>query len=140
MKAKINQIDGLALAGISDSNHWITMDAPEDFGGFRAGVRPMELILIGLASCTAMDVLSILKKKRVNLIDFNMEIEAERAKEHPKVFTEVTLHYIFIGKNIRPVDVERAIKLSEEKYCSATAMLRKAVEIKHDYQIKEPDF
>ncbi len=140
MKAKINQIDGLALAGISDSNHWITMDAPEDFGGYRAGSRPMELILVGLAGCTAMDVLSILKKKRVNLIDFNMEVDAERAEEHPKVFTRITLHYIFIGKGIRPVDVERAIKLSEEKYCSATAMLRKAVDIKHDYKIIEPDF
>jgi putative redox protein len=139
MKAKIKWIEGLALIGVSDSNHWITMDAPEKLGGFGAGGRPMELFLLGLAGCTAMDVLSILKKKRVNLSDFSMEIEVKRAEDHPRVFSSVKLHYIFTGKDVRPIDVERSIELSQGKYCSASAMLKKSVEILHDYQIIDSD-
>ncbi len=139
MRAKLQRIDGLALAGVSDSNHWVTMDGPEDFGGFSAGPRPMEMMLLSIVGCTAMDVLSILKKKRIKLDDFSVEVKAERAEEHPRVFTEIKLHYIFTGKNIRPVDVERAIGLSQDKYCSATAMLRKVANITHDYQINKPE-
>jgi len=136
MRVKLQRIDGLALAGAGDSNHWVTMDSPEEFGGFSAGSRPMELMLMAVAGCTAMDVLSILKKKRVRLDDFSMEVEAERAEEHPRVFTEIKLHYIFTGKNVRPVDVERAIDLTQDKYCSATAMLNKVVRITRDYEIR----
>jgi len=139
MKAKIKRISGLALAGVSDTNHWVAMDAPQQFGGSHAGARPMELILIGVAGCAGMDVLSILQKKRVKLLDFAMEVEAEQAEDHPQVFTKIILHYIFTGKDIRPADIERSIKLTEEKYCSATAMLSNNVEIVHDYQIREPD-
>ena len=135
MKAKIKRIEGLALAGVSDSNHWVTMDTDKKFGGSDAAGQPMELFLLGLAGCTAMDVLSILKKKRVNLADFSMEIDANRAEDHPRVITSVKLHYIFTGKNIRPIDVERSIELSQDKYCSAAAMLQKTVEISYDYQI-----
>jgi len=137
MKAKIKLIDGIAFAGVSDSNHWVTLDGPEEFGGFSAGSRPMELILLGLAGCAAMDVLSILKKKRVQLSDFGMEIDAERTEDYPKVFTDIKLYYLFTGKNIRPSDIERSIELTEEKYCGATAMLKNAVKITHDYQIVE---
>ena len=139
MKAKLKLIDGIALAGVSDSNHWVTLDGPEDFGGFSAGPRPMELILLGLAGCAAMDVLSILRKKRVKLSNFNMHVDAERAKDHPKVFTKIKFNYIFSGKNIRPLDIERSIELTEGKYCSATAMLKDVVEIIHDYKIEESE-
>ena len=139
MKAKIKLIDGIALAGTSDSNHWITLDGPEEFGGFSAGPRPMELMLMGLAGCAGMDVLSILRKKRVKLNDFSMEVEAERAEDHPRVFTRIKLNYIFSGKNILPSDIERSIALTEEKYCGATAMLKKSVEIIHNYRILESE-
>jgi len=139
MKATIQRIKGLALAGRGGSNHWVSMDGPEDYGGFSAGTRPMEMILIGLAACTAMDVLSILQKKRVKLDDFNMQAEAEQAAEHPKVFTKIKLHYVFYGKGIRAKDVERSIELSQEKYCGASAMLRKVAEISYDYEIIEAD-
>jgi putative redox protein len=139
MKVTIQRINGTALVGRGGSNHWVVMDGPEDFGGFSAGTRPMEMILIGLAGCSAMDVLSILQKKRVRLDDFSMRVEAERAEEHPKVFTKIHLHYVFTGSNIKPRDVERSIELSQDKYCGASAMLRKAAEISHDYEIKEPE-
>ena len=139
MKAKLKLIDGIALAGVSDSNHWVTLDGPEDFGGFSAGPRPMELMLLGLAGCAAMDVLSILRKKRVKLSNFNMHVDAERAKDHPKVFTKIKFNYIFSGKNIRPSDIERSIELTEGKYCSGTAMLKDVVEIIHDYKIEETE-
>ncbi|MCK4857751.1 MAG: OsmC family protein [candidate division Zixibacteria bacterium] len=139
MKAKIRRIDGLALAGVSDSNHWVTMDGPAEFGGFLAGARPMELVLLGVASCAAMDVLSILRKKKTKLSDFAVEVDADRAKEHPQVFTAIRLHYILTGKRIRPADVERSIELTDEKYCGAIAMLKGNVAITHDYEIREPD-
>jgi len=135
MKVKIRQIDGIALAGAGDTNHWVGMDGPEEFGGHAAGSRPIELLLMSLGGCTGMDVISILKKKRVKLDDFRIEIDADRAEEHPRVFTAINLHFIFIGKGIRPKDVERAIELSSTKYCPASAMLRKSVKITHDYEI-----
>jgi putative redox protein len=135
MHITLRQISGLAMATVGDSGHWVTTDGPEKFGGFSAGSRPMELLLMGLATCTAMDVVSILRKKRVKLNDFRMEVEAEQAPEHPKVFTNIKLHYIFTGSNIRPSDVEQAIELSENKYCSVSAMLKKSVNITYDYKI-----
>jgi putative redox protein len=139
MNVKLKQISGLAMAAVGDSGHWVTMDGPEKFGGFSAGSRPMELLLISLAACTGMDVVSILRKKRVKLTDFSMNVEAEQAPEHPKVFTNIKLSYIFTGSNIRPSDVEQAIELSENKYCSASAMLRKSVNITYDYKLVDPD-
>lgn len=138
MKAYLKQIDGLALAARADSGHWVTMDGPEELGGHNSGPRPMELGLIALGGCTAMDVISILKKKRAPVEDFAMELEAERADEHPKVFTRIRIKYIIYGKGIRPQDVERAIELSETKYCSMSAMLGKTAEITTEYEIREP--
>ena len=139
MKVRLQQICGLAMAAVSDSGHWVTTDGPEKFGGFSAGSRPMELLLMSLATCTAMDVVSILRKKRIKLNDFNIEVEAEQALEHPKVFTNIKLSYIFTGSNIRPSDVEQAIELSQSKYCSVTAMLEKSVNITYDYKLVDPD-
>ncbi len=133
--AYIKQIKGITLAGKSDSNHWITMDGSKEFGGNDASIRPKELILLALGGCTSSDVISILQKKRVSLQDYGVNISAEVAEEHPQVFTKIHLEYVFYGKDILTKDVERAIELSQTKYCSATAMLKKAVDITHSYRI-----
>lgn len=125
------------MAGKSDSNVWVTMDGPEKFGGSEAGVRPMELLLLGLGGCTGMDVISVLAKKRAPLDNLEIHIESDRAAEHPKVFTEIRIQYVFYGKGLNPKHVEEAIALSREKYCSASAMLRKACNIEHEYKIVE---
>ena len=134
-KAYLKQVKGIAFAGKTDSNHWITMDGPENFGGSDAGIRPKELLLLSLAGCTASDVVSILQKKRVKLVDFEINISAEMTEDHPKVFTKIDLEYVFYGKDIKAKDVERAIELSQTTYCGVTAMLKKALEINHTYKI-----
>jgi putative redox protein len=139
MKVTLKQISGLALAAVADSGHWVITDGPAKFGGYSAGPRPMELLLMSLATCTGMDIVSILRKKRVKLDDFTVEVEAEQAPEHPKVFTKIKLHFTFIGDNIRATDVERALELSENKYCSVSAMLKAGATISRDYKIIERD-
>jgi putative redox protein len=134
--AYIKQVKGITLAGKSDSNHWVVMDGPEEFGGSNAGFRPKELLLLALGGCTSSDVINILQKKRVILNDYEVNISADVADEHPQVFTKIHIEFVFYGKDIQPKDVERAIELSQTKYCSATAMLQKAVEITHSYVIK----
>jgi len=138
-KVYLKQIKGLTLAAKGESNHWITMDGPEKLGGSDAGVRPKELVLIGLAGCTGADVVSILQKKRVNLTDFEINITAQQTEEHPKVFAEIDLEYVFYGKDIKEKDVERAIELSTETYCGVSAMLKKAMPIIHTYRIVKVD-
>ena len=135
-KAYIKQIKGITFAGKTDTNHWITLDGPEDFGGSNAGIRPKELILLGLAGCTGSDVISILSKKKVKIQDYEMNLSAEVAETHPQVFTTIHIEYVFYGSEINPKDVERAIELSQTKYCSVTAMLQKSVEITHSYRIE----
>ncbi len=135
-KAYLKQIKGITFAGKTDSNHWITMDGPENFGGSNAGIRPKEMLLLGLAGCTASDVVSILQKKRKKLEDFEINIAAEMTEEHPKVYSKIDLEYVFYGKNIQDKDVERAIELSQTKYCGVTAMFEKAMEINHTYRIE----
>lgn len=136
-KAFVKQLKGITFVGKTDSNHWITMDGPEQFGGSDAGIRPKELILISLAGCTGSDVASILSKKRVKLDGFEMNITADVAEEHPQVFTKINLEYVFYGKNLPVKEIERAIELSQTKYCSVTAMLQKAMPIEHSYRIVE---
>ena len=136
-KVYLKQIKGLSLAARGESNHWITMDGPENLGGSNAGVRPKELILIALAGCTSSDVVSILQKKRANLTDFEINITAQQTEDHPKVFTQVDLEYVLYGKDLKVNDVERAIELSTNTYCGVSAMLRKAMTINHSYRIVE---
>lgn len=136
-KAFVKQVKGITFIGKTDSNHWITMDGPEEFGGSNAGIRPKELLLISLAGCTGSDVASILQKKRVKLDGFEMNITADVAEEHPQVFTKINLEYVFYGKNLTVKEIERAIELSQTKYCSVTAMLQKAMPIEHTYRIVE---
>lgn len=137
-KAFVTQVakNSITFTGRSDSNHWITLDGPAKFGGSDAGVSPKELLLLSLAGCTGSDVASILTKKRVNLDGFDMHISAEETKEHPVVFTSVHIEYVFFGASIEAKDVERAIELSQTKYCGVTAMLEKAMEITHSYRIE----
>jgi len=133
--AYLKRIKGITFAGKTDSNHWITMDGPVEFGGSNAGIRPKELLLLALAGCTASDVVSILSKKRTPLDDFEINIKADISDEHPQVFTKIDLEYVFYGKDLNVKDIERAIELSQTKYCAVTAMLEKAMEIKHTYRI-----
>jgi putative redox protein len=135
-KAYIKQIKGIAFAGKTDTNHWVTMDGTEEFGGSNAGARPKELLLIALGGCTGSDVVSILKKKNVDLKDFEINITADVADQHPKVYTKIHIEYVFYGENLSVKDLERAIELSQKKYCSVTNMLNKAAEISHSYRIE----
>ena len=139
MKAEIKQVDGLSLMGRASSNHSLVMDAFEDVGGNGAATKPMELILLGLGGCTGMDVISILKKKRVPFKNINIKIEAERAETHPQVFTKIYIKFLIFGhkEKINTRDVERAIELSKTKYCSASAMLKKVADIVYNYEILE---
>lgn len=134
-KAFVKQVKGITFLGKTDSNHWITMDGPEDFGGSNAGIRPKELLMIALGGCTGSDVASILQKKKIKLDNFEMNISAEVAEEHPQVFTKMHIEYVFYGKDVQEKDVERAIELSQTKYCSVTAMFQKAMELTHSYRI-----
>ena len=136
-KVYLKQIKGLSLAARGESNHWITMDGPENLGGSNAGVRPKELLLIALAGCTGSDVVSILQKKRAGLTDFEINITAQQSEEHPKVFTQIDLEYVFYGNDLKTNDIERAIDLSTNTYCGVSAMLRKAITINHSYRIVE---
>lgn len=135
--AFVKQVQGITFVGKTDSNHWITMDGPENFYGSNAGIRPKELILLGLAGCTGSDVVAILQKKKIDLKGFEINVNAEQQDEHPQVFTKIHLEFNFYGKNISDKDVERAIELSQTKYCSVTVMLQKAVEITHSFKITE---
>nr|VFJ42353.1 MAG: putative redox protein [Candidatus Kentron sp. FW] len=137
MKARVKWVEQATFLGESGSGHAVVMDGAPEFGGRNLGVRPMEAILIGLGGCTAFDVVSILRKARQPIDDCVVDIEAERAENIPKVFTRIHIHYRVIGQGISEERVERAVSLSTEKYCSATIMLGKAVEITHDYEIVE---
>jgi len=134
--AVLKQLDGISFAAKGDSNHWVMMDGPESVGGTDAASRPKELVLYALAGCTASDVTSILKEKRVPLQGFEMHLTGHEADEHPKVFTDIHVEYVFIGEDIKPADVERAIELSTTKYCSVSAMLTPKVKISHSYRIE----
>ena len=136
MKAEVYMVTGLSFVGKADSNHWVAMDGPPEFGGAAAGPRPMELLLIGLVGCTGMDVVSILAKKRVPLREFRVAVEAARAPDHPKVFTDIKISYYFRGDGLKEKDVTRAIELSQEKYCSASAMFSRTGEINYEYEIE----
>jgi putative redox protein len=135
MEIKIQQIKGLSFAAKGDTNHWVAMDTEEKYGGEYGASKPMELVLMGLGGCTSMDVVSILKKMKVPLDDFEMGIHAEQAEEFPKVFTKIEISYRFFGKNIEEKNVRKAIELSRTKYCSVYAMLSKSVQIDYSYQI-----
>jgi putative redox protein len=137
MKARIKLAEGMTFVAESGSGHGVVVDAAPDVGGRNLGARPMELVLMGTGACSAVDVVMILRKARHPITDCVVELDSERASEEPKVFTKIHLHYVVTGKGLNPSQVERAIKLSKEKYCSATIMLAATVEITFDYEIRE---
>lgn len=137
MDAKVTWQGKMAFTGMGEEGISIPMDAHPAVGGEGKGVLPMELILLGLGGCTAMDVISILAKKRQEVTGFEINLHADRAEEHPKVFTDITIEYVVTGKNIDEESVIRAIELSETKYCPGMGMLRKAVNITNSYKIIE---
>ena len=135
-QAVIRRLQGITFAAKADSNHWHIMDGPAAFGGSDAGARPKELLLFALGGCTSSDVVPILKKKRVPLEGFEARLTANAKEEHPQVFTDIHIEYVFYGEGINPADVERAIELSLTKYCAVTAMLKASVNITHSYRIE----
>jgi putative redox protein len=135
--AVVKHIQGVTFTGKADSNHWVAMDGPEEFGGSNAGTRPKELLLLALGGCTGSDVAVILKKKKINYDGFAVNLSAEVQETHPQVYTKIHIEYVFQGKGIPKEAIERAIELSQKTYCSVTAMLQKAVEITHSYKIIE---
>lgn len=137
MKAKIKWQEGVSFSGETESGHTLIMDGAPEAGGRNLGPRPMEMILLGLGGCTAFDVVMILQKGRHQVTDCSIEIDAKRATEDPKVFTQIHLHFIVSGKNLEAHHVDRAINLSAEKYCSASIMLRSTAQITHDFEIIE---
>ena len=124
------------FVGESGSGHTIVMEGPPDAGGRNLGIRPMEMLLLGLGACTAVDVVSILRKARQEVIDCEVVLDAERAEDPPKVFTYIHVHFIITGKRLKASQLERAVALSAERYCSVSAMLGKSAKITHDYEIK----
>lgn len=136
MKARIKWAGGARFDGESGSGHTVVMDGPAEHGGENQGVRPMEMLLLGMGGCTSFDVMHILKKSRQQVSDCVAELEAERADTDPKVFTKIHVHFIVTGKELDEKRVARAVALSAEKYCSASIMLANGgVEISHDYEI-----
>ena len=137
MKARIQLVEGMTFVAESGSGHAVVVDGAPDIGGRDLGARPMELVLMGTGSCSAIDVVHILRKARQAVTGCVVELEAERATEDPKVFTRIRMHYIVSGKALAPAQVERAIKLSKEKYCSASVMLGKTAAFEVDFEIRE---
>jgi putative redox protein len=136
MKARITWVDRATMLGESGSGHGVVMDGPPEHGGSNLGVRPMEMLLLGMGGCTEFDVLHILKKARQDVTGCVVELEAERAETDPKIFTRIHAHFVVRGRGLNEKLVARAISLSAEKYCSASIMLGKSAEITHDFEIQ----
>jgi len=137
MKARVKLIEGVSFVGQSESGHSVVMDGPPESGGKNLGVRPMEMLLLGLGGCSAFDVVHILRKARQQITDCVADIDATRADTDPKVFTKIHIHFVVTGIALDPKRVEQAVNLSAEKYCSASIMLGKVAEITHDFEVVE---
>jgi len=138
MQATVKWVDGVMFVGETGSGHAVVMDGPPDHGGRNMGMRPMEMILLGVGGCSSFDVVQILQKGRNNIVNCVAEISAERVDTVPSVFSKIHLHFVVSGRDLKAAAVERAVKLSAEKYCSASIMLTKAgVEITHDFEVIE---
>ena len=135
MEATVKWVDGRTFLGESGSGHTVVMDGPPDHGGRNIGIRPMEMILLGVGGCSSFDVMDILQKGRHDVVDCVAELTAERVDVLPSVFSKIHLHFKVSGRNLKDSVVQRAVKLSAEKYCSASIMLGKSVEITHDFEV-----
>ena len=139
MKARIKWIENVSFVAESGSGHALVIDGAPEGGGRDLGPRPMEVVLMGTGGCTAYDVMHILRKSRAPVTDCVLEIDSERADEDPKVFTKIHFHFIVTGKGLKAAQVERAVHLSAEKYCSASIMLGKTAAITHDFEVREAE-
>lgn len=139
MNIKVSWAGEAAFIGESGSGHKVVMDGPPEGGGRDLGPRPMEMLLLGTGACSSYDVISILKKSRQNVKNCQVEISSERADSEPKVFTKIHLHFKIAGVDLKEKQVERAVSLSAEKYCSASIMLGKTAEVSHDYEILDAE-
>ena len=137
MKARIKWVEDVTFLGESGSGHAVVMDGPPENGGRNLGVRPMEMLLLGMGGCASFDVVQILRKSRQRITDCVAELSAERAEKDPKVFTRIHISFIVTGHDLGEPQVRRAVELSAEKYCSASIMLGKTAEITHDFEIRE---
>jgi putative redox protein len=137
VKARVQLVQGMTFVAESGSGHAVVVDGAPDVGGRDLGPRPMELVLMGTGACSAIDVVHILRRARQDVTDCVVDLESERAPEDPKVFTRIHMHYVVTGRGLATSQVERAIKLSKEKYCSATIMLAHSAEITYDFEVKE---
>ena len=139
MKVRTKWVEGVSFVGESESGHAVVIDGAPEYGGRNRGMRPMEMVLLGAAACTAFDVVLILRKARQPIADSAVEAEAERADAEPRVFTKIHLLYAVAGRGLDPRQVERAVKLSKDKYCSATQMLAKTAEVTFEIAIVDGD-
>ena len=137
MKARVKWVENALFLGESGSGHAVVMDGPPESGGRNLGVRPMEMLLIGMGGCASFDVVHILRKGRHDIRHCEAMLEAERADSEPKVFTRIHLHFVVTGKGLTEAVVDRAVKLSAEKYCSASIMLGKTAVVTHDFELIE---
>lgn len=135
MDATVDLLAGMEFKGRTGSGHTIVMDAMPDVGGRDAGPRPLELLLVGLGGCTGMDVISILRKMRQNVTGYQIQLHADRAADHPKGFTHITIEHIVRGENLSPESVRRAVELTATRYCSASSMIQKAATIEERWQV-----
>jgi putative redox protein len=138
MNVRLKRVEGVTWLASGDSGHGVTIDGAPAIGGQNLGPRPMELVLMGLAGCTAMDVMTTLKKMRQEIVDCEILVEAERAESPPRVFTQIHLQYRITGRNLKPSAVERAVRLSRETYCSVSKMLEQTANITHDIELIDP--
>ncbi|WP_054685247.1 OsmC family protein [Rhodothermus marinus] len=138
MKARLKYVEGLTFIGQAGSGHWTVLDSGYE-GRPSGATSPMEMVLLALMGCSAMDVVSILQKMRAPFTDLQVEVEADRAKTHPRVYTRIHLTYRVFGRDLKPEQVARAVQLSQEKYCSVSAMLRPTVPITYEIWIEDPE-
>lgn len=139
VKAKAVQVKGVTFMGITESNHWVPMDGPAEFGGADAGIRPKELLLLSLIGCTGSDVASILNKMREPYTRFEVDLDGEMTDQHPKVYSKIHITFKVWGEGIKESNLQKAIQLSSQTYCGVTAMLKSSVDITDSYVINPED-
>ena len=137
MNTRVKWLDNMSFVGESPSGHSVVMDGPPESGGRNLGVRPMEMLLLGLGGCSSFDIVSMLKKGKQDLVDCEVDISAERADTEPKVFTKIHAHYVIKGKDLDRKKVERAVNMTAEKYCSVSIMLAQVADVTHDFETIE---
>lgn len=135
--ATVKHMENMAFTGTAGSGHVVWMDADGSAGGENGGFRPTEMLLMGLGGCTGMDVISMLRKMRQDVTEYRIEVSGAKRDEHPRIFTDITVEHVVTGHGLDPAMVERAVRLSKEKYCSASAMLSQTARVAHTWRVEE---